>query len=288
MKINWGTGTDMALRSWGTAVAALILSFAVQAFGEQYYLYSPKPAGTEEQGRGKEGILVREVPVEKGDTLTGISRRFSGHGSYYPQILLFNDVQNPDLIYAGSTLRVPVGKGPASKTSGTRPAPSARKKARPHAGKKASCAVQAAPSAVMPSRRKKQPATGKAPSGDQTMELSPSDLKRLEVGLEKKAGVRRKGAPEQQKLVSERPQKRKQTVGEERAAGRTPDASSAPSPGEEAGQKLFALAVNAYRQDDFRTALKLFDRFLTANPGSPLAADASLYKAECYLKLSNQ
>jgi LysM repeat protein len=278
----------MARRSWGTAVAALILSFAVQTWGEQYYLYSPKQAGTEEQGQGKEGILVREVPVEKGDTLTGISRRFSGHGSYYPQILLFNDVQNPDLIYAGSTLRVPVGKGPAPETSGTRPAPPARKKSRRHAGKKASCAVQAAPSAVMPSRHKVQKATGKAPSGDQTMELSPSDLKRLEVGREKKTEVRRKGAPEQLKRVSERPLKGKQTVGEERAAGRAPDASSAPSPGEEAGQKLFAQAVKAYRQDDFRTALKLFDRFMTANPGSPLAADASLYKAECYMKLSNQ
>ena len=278
----------MARRPWGTAVAALILSFAVPAWGEQQYFYSPKPVGPEEQSQGKEGILVREVPVEKGDSLSGISRRFSGHGSYYPQILLFNDVKNPNLIYAGSTLRVPVGKGPAPETSGTRPAPSAGKKARRHAGRRASRAVQAAPSAVLPSRHKERPITGKAPSGDQTMELSPSDLKRVEVGREKKAGVRRKRAPEQHKRVSGRPQEGKQTVVEERVAGRAPGASSAPLPGEEAGQKLFAQAVKAYRQDDFRTALELFDRFLTANPGSPLAADASLYKAECYLKLSNQ
>jgi TolA-binding protein len=290
MKINWGTGTDMARRPWGTAVAALIFSFAVPAWGEQQYLYSPKPAGPEEQGQGKEDILVREVPVEKGDTLSGISRRFSGHGSYYPQILLFNEVKNPNLIYAGSTLRVPVGKGQAAETPEARPSPSARKKARRHAGKKASSAVQAAPSAVLPSRYKERPAIGKAPSGDQTMELSPSDLKRLEVGREKKAEVRRKQAPELHKFVNVRPQpqKGKQTVGEERATGRAPGASSAPLPGEEAGQKLFTQAVRAYRQDDFRTALDLFDRFLTANPGSPLAADASLYKAECYLKLSNQ
>ena len=264
------------------------MSFAVPAWGEQQYLYSPKPAGPEEQGQGKEGVLVREVPVEKGDTLSGISRRFSGHGSYYPQILLFNDVKNPNLIYAGSTLRVPVGKEPAAETPEARPAPSARKKARRHAGKKASSAVQAAPSAVLPSKHKERTATGKAPSGEQTMELSPSDLKRLEVGREKKAEVRRKRAPEQHKRVSERPQKGiGRQVGEERPAGRAPDASSAPLPGEEAGQKLFTQAVKAYRQDDFRTALDLFDRFLTANPGSPLAADASLYKAECYLKLSN-
>ena len=278
----------MALRSLGVAVTALILSFTAQAWGEQYYLYSPKPAGPEEQGQGKEGVLVREVPVEKGDTLSGISRRFSGHGSYYPQILLFNDVKNPNLIYAGSTLRVPVGKGAASETSGTRPGPSARKKAGQHAGEKASRAVQAAPSAVMPSKHKERTATGKAPSDEQTMELSPSDLKRLEVGREKKAKVRRKGTPEQHKLVSEKPQKGNQADGEERAAGRTPYSSSAPSSGEETGQKLFNQAVKAYHQDDFRTALKLFDRFLTANPGSPLAADASLYKADCYLNLSNQ
>lgn len=278
----------MARCPWGTAVAALIFSFAVPVWGEQQYLYSPKPAGPEEQGQGKEGILVREVPVEKGDTLSGISRRFSGHGTYYPQILLFNDVKNPNLIYAGSTLRVPVGKGPAAETPEARPTPSARKKAARHAGKKASSAVQAAPSAVLPSKHKERPATGKAPSGDQTMELSPSDLKKLEIDREKKAGVRRKRAPEQYKNVSERPQKAKRTVGEERAAERAPGASTAPLSGEETGQKLFNQAVKAYRQDDFRTALDLFDRFLTANPGSPLAADASLYKAECYLKLSNQ
>jgi len=278
----------MARRPWGTAVAALIFSFAVPVWGEQQYLYTPKPASPEEQGQGKEGILVREVPVEKGDTLSGISRRFSGHGSYYPQILLFNDVKNPNLIYAGSTLRVPVGKGLEAETPEARPAPSARKKARRHAGKKAHRAVQATPSAVLPSRHKERPATSKTPSGDQTMELSPSDLKRLDVGHEKKAGVRKKRAPEQHERVNVRTQKRKQTVVEERATGEAPGASSAPLPGEEAGQKLFAQAVKAYRQDDFRTALELFDRFLTGNPGSPLAADASLYKAECYLKLSNQ
>jgi len=265
----------MARRSWGTAVAALILSFAVQAWAEQYYLYSPKPAGPEEQGQGKEGVLVREVPVEKGDTLFGISRRFSGRGSYFPQILLFNDVQNPNLIYAGSTLRVPVGKEPASETSVTKTAPSVRKKGGRHAGKKAPSAVQAPLSAVMPSKHKKQTARGTALSGEQTTEFSPSALKRSEMDHENKAGMR------------EKPQKGNQEVGEERAAERASGASSAPSPGEAAGQKQFTQAVKAYRQDDFRSALKLFDRFLANNPGSPLAADASLYKADCYLKLSN-
>jgi len=272
----------MARYPWGAAVAVLILSFTVPAWGEQQYLYSPKPAGPEEQGQGKEGILVREVPVEKGDTLSGISRRFSGHGSYYPQILLFNDLKNPNLIYAGSTLRVPVGKGSAEETPAAGTAPSAGKKAKRHAGNKTSHAVQA----VLPSKHKKR--TAQAPSGGQTMELSPGDLKQLDAGREKKALARRKQAPEQVKRVGVKPQKETQAVGEERAAGRAPAETPAPMPGEEAGQKLFAQAVKAYRQDDFRSALDLFDKFLAANPGSPLAADASLYKAECYLKLSSQ
>jgi len=289
MKINWGTGTDMARRPWGTAVAALIFSLVVPAWGEQY-LYSPKPVGPEEQSQGKDGILVREVPVEKGDTLSGISRRFSGHGSYYPQILLFNDVKNPNLIYAGSTLRVPVGTGQAAETSETAPIPSAGKKADRHVGKKASRAAQP-PSAVVPSKRKRQHQPtigGKAPSGNQTLELSPNDLKRLDGGRAKKVEVRKKAAPEAHERVVEGRKKTKQPVGEEQLTKRVPAASPAPSTGEEAGQRLFAQAVKAYRQDDFRTALDLFDRFLTTNPGSPLAADASLYKAECYLKLSNQ
>ncbi|KAB0671313.1 tetratricopeptide repeat protein [Oryzomonas sagensis] len=279
----------MARRPWGTAAAALIFSLAVvPAWGEQQYLYTPKPVGPEEQGQGKDGILVREVPVEKGDTLSGISRRFSGHGSYYPQILLFNDVKNPNLIYAGSTLRVPVsaGQAAAAEPSEAQPTPAARKKSVRHAGrKKASRAVQP-PSAAVPAKRKQQSATGKAP-GDRSMDLSPSDLKQLDSGREKKAELRKKAAPEARNRGVEGRQKAKQPVGEERVTKSVP-ASVPAATGEDAGQKLFAQAVKAYRQDDFRGALELFDRFLAKNPGSPLAADASLYKAECYLKLSSQ
>ena len=53
-------------------------------------------------------------------------------------------------------------------------------------------------------------------------------------------------------------------------------------------QMQFEQAMKAYRKDEYRTALRLFDRFLAEHPSSPLAADASLYKAECYLKQSNQ
>jgi TolA-binding protein len=55
-----------------------------------------------------------------------------------------------------------------------------------------------------------------------------------------------------------------------------------------AGQRLFEEAVTSYRQNDCHTALELLDRFLAGNPDSLLAADANLYKADCYLKLSAQ
>jgi TolA-binding protein len=55
-----------------------------------------------------------------------------------------------------------------------------------------------------------------------------------------------------------------------------------------AAQMLYERAVKAYRQDDCRTALDLLERFLTAYPASPQAADVSLYKADCYLKLSGK
>ena len=46
--------------------------------------------------------------------------------------------------------------------------------------------------------------------------------------------------------------------------------------------------LDAIGRDRLLPAAELFDRFLAEYPASALAADASLYKAECYLKLSSQ
>ena len=51
---------------------------------------------------------------------------------------------------------------------------------------------------------------------------------------------------------------------------------------------LYDRAFAAYRRGDCKTALELFDRYLAEQPASSQAADASLYKADCYLKLSGQ
>lgn len=264
MKINWGTGTDMTRRAPGMTLAVMLL-LAVPALGQQYYLYAPVPLDREEKVQRQDGILVREVPVQKGDTLFGLSRKFSGHGNYFSQILLFNNISNPDLIYAGDTLKVPVTRkqptDPANKST-----PAKRQDRGPGAKDR--------PGAILPK-------AGLPRSAPKT-ELSPDDLKQTEsLGTRKqpkqeraKAPAPISGAVDSEKAVSARPLSEPQE--------QTADSGSA------TGQKLYERAMKAYRQDDCRTALDLFDRFLAADPTSPLAADASLFKAECYLKQASQ
>lgn len=95
-------------------LAPLSLLLASPSWGQDY-LYQPRPLSQDERPAADDGLLVREVQVKKGDTLSRISKRFSGRGAYYPQILLFNRIKNPNLIYPGDLLRVPVsgpGKAP--------------------------------------------------------------------------------------------------------------------------------------------------------------------------------
>ena len=111
MKINWGTGTKMTRRASGLVVFAALFSFTLPAIGQQYYLYSPKAADSETRvNYSNREILVSEILVKKGDTLSGISKKYSGKGSYYPQILLFNSIRNPNLIRIGESIRVPLKK----------------------------------------------------------------------------------------------------------------------------------------------------------------------------------
>lgn len=236
----------MRRRLCGTAAGLLLLALAFPAFAGNYLLYSPKVLNPEEMGLIKEGVLVREVEVRKGDTLSGISRRFSGRGSYFPQILLFNDIRNPNLIYSGATLKVPVtrGKMDAKRTAAAQDvtAPPPRTEANPLA----------------------QPAEESLP-GD----LKPASDNR--IGQHSKTG--RKLARHKKSSLD--------SAGNDNHKERLSVTSKA-------GRKLFNRALRSYRLDDCSTALALFDRFLSENPSSPLAADASLYKADCYLKLSTK
>ena len=263
----------MTRRLCGTAVALLLLALAPAVWSQQYFLYSPKAASPEDKVQAKDGVLVREVSVQRGDTLSGLSRKFSGHGSYFSQILLFNDIKDPNLIYAGRTLRVPVSKEHVDEKVSAAPVLKKKKTAHPVAAVGKVQAVAPVPAA-------KKTVTGKIPAEPLT-EISLSELKRIDAAKHKKREVRppatavvRKPTP-----VAEAPQVIV-TVKEKQRPAAAVEAVS--------GQKLFERALRSYRQDDCRTALDLFERFLSDNPTSPLAADASLYKAECYLKLSSQ
>lgn len=234
------------------AMALLLCSLALPAWGQQYYLYEPKAVVPDGGEPSKDGVLVKEVPIRQGDTLYAISRKFSGHGVYYPQILLFNDIKNPDLIYTGDTLRIPLPHG----ETGEAPLPADKVRRSPKNVK-----VKKQLSAAIPKNvagKKNGLPAGEPNKAESVPEPRPD---RNRSGIDQPAPV-----PEPHKA--------------EVSAQRRSTADS--------GQQLFEKAVKAYRQDDCRTALELFDRYLADYPASAMAADASLYKAECYLKLSAQ
>ncbi len=89
----------------------LISLFPVVSESSEYQIFSPTPqeGGQPLPERGK-GVLVRRITIKPGDSLYKISRDFSGRGAYFSQILLFNDIQNPDRIFIGKELFVPVSK----------------------------------------------------------------------------------------------------------------------------------------------------------------------------------
>lgn len=270
----------MTRNACSSMVALMLISLAAPVLGQQYYLYSPKAIGAEAKVQPQDGVLVQEIPIQKGDTLSGISRKFSGKGHYYPQILLFNDIKNPNLIYTGDNLKVPVGKQePQQRETGA----VQRRKGKHRSGKsrgKLQAAAAAQKTAVTPK-----------PSGQTRTELLPSDLRPLDSGRKTKRTAREQRT---QTVPAAKPALKAQplteTVPSHNAAIKVPrqEQQYIPVDGAKADSKLFEQAVKAYRQDDCRTAIELFDRFLAENASSPLAADASLFKADCYLKQSNQ
>lgn len=197
----------------------------------EYLLFSPGPLEGEllVPQRGK-GVLVRRITIKPGDTLSHISQVFSGRSSYFPQILLFNDIRNPDLILAGRELIVPVSKQNAlSKSSSSE-------------------------KIVLPPVKKDSPAKPKPAivTGDKSNSAT-------EKSQRKSAG---KMAPKKQEPTGENSNKKEQDA--------------------------YSTAISAYRREEYQQALSLFSRFLALYPSSSLAADASLYKAECLFKLSGQ
>ncbi|HBA89436.1 MAG TPA: hypothetical protein DCZ75_16060 [Geobacter sp.] len=52
--------------------------------------------------------------------------------------------------------------------------------------------------------------------------------------------------------------------------------------------EAFGKAKQAYLERDYRKALTRFSRFINKYPHSKFAADASLYRADCFLRLSGE
>lgn len=194
-----GTGINNMRLSDLTLPLVLALVLGSSAAWTADFIYKPSPLDTE----AAEGIRVREVTVKKGDTLSHISKRYSGRGHYYPQILLFNDIRNPHRIMPGQIVRVPL----SSTTS---------RQAQAHA----------VPAAV-----------------DHPVVKTPQKV------------------AEKQK----------------------PATLTAVSRNE---KQIYQKALAAFKKGDCNNAIKLFDEFISHYPSSALLPEATLNRAECYLKLS--
>ena len=214
----------LPLRAW--ILALLGLSLTSSPYAQSDYYYVPRQAAPGEKTTPGSGVLVREVEIRKGDTLSGISRKYSGRGSYYPQILLFNGIRNPHRIHDGERVRVPVSRNTPPQSRSSSPA----------------AQVQAARTSAPPAAA--QPVS----------EIPLSELKKT-------------------------PPKRNSPKFHDRKH------RSAPFRNSSAERKQFARALKSYQRGEWRAALNQFDAFLNDTPDSPLAADANLYKADCYLKL---
>lgn len=201
-----------------TAVAfSLLLASAV---GSTEYLYTPVPADSP-TATAADGVLVREVTVRKGDTLHRLSRQFSGKGGYYPQILLFNDLKNPNLIHPGEVLRIPVTRRSGARESAAAQGPTA-------------------------------------------------------------AAARRHAPAPAKRHADTAPARRNTTVDHGAAASPARQPASAAT----AERSAYAGIEKTLRTGDCRAALPLLDTFIATYPDSPLAPEAALNRAECYLKIS--
>lgn len=202
------TGFDSLVRNWlisGVCLFLLLLLCESSVLAADYALYLPNPVDAPSPPLPGDGVLVKRITIRPGDTLSSLSRQFSGKSMYYPQILLFNKIRNPNLIYAGQELQVPL-------------------------------------SGHLFARRQHSPTAG----GVSTASVRP----------------------------------------------RTPSVPSAAhevrtaEPSRSAERQLYDQAVDLFVQGKFREALDGFTRFLKQYPQSSLVPNASLYRGDCFLRLS--
>lgn len=111
-----------ALMLLSVCAVPLPATHSMAAESADYFLYLPESVDPEVGRSHDDGVLVRKIVIRRGDTLSRLSRQYSGKGRYYPQILLFNQIADPDLIYAGRELLVPVSR-PGAEAKAEKSAP---------------------------------------------------------------------------------------------------------------------------------------------------------------------
>jgi LysM repeat protein len=282
--------TDISRRALTIAGALLSLLLTVPVLGQNYFLYSAKILSEQEKkqfvGRKepdtkrrksgvkkniplkndqiqvKDGVAYREITVQKGDSLFSISRNFSREGASYAEILRLNAIKHPDLIHIGDIIKVPVATGRTGnkETSAQLPRPG-----EPVLLKEPPAAQPAGAPVSLPSLTSPKPAyagkIGENPPAQQTPQIQPVA-----------------GALSEAPRAAEHPVPARTDQGQALTVSRNT----------QSGQKLFEQAVKSYRKNDCQAAIQLFARFLAENTDSIFAPDASMYNADCYLKLSGQ
>lgn len=203
----------------------------------------------ESQIQVKDGVSYREVTVQNGDTLFGISRKFRQEGSLYSETIRFNDIKAPYKIVSGDVIKVPLFRDKKVKESHSvkqkLPKPATVAQKTPTTAK-----------AVI----KTMPAKSLSESISSKKAILPPEAIIIKVPAEVHS------APDKISILQ--PQ--------------TPANNSTNR------QKLYELAIKSYRNGDCQTAIQLFGRFLAENSPSALAADASMFIADCYIKLSGK
>jgi hypothetical protein len=252
----------------------------VHSYGEEFLLYTPKPAEKDQlPASPDEGILVRSVTVKHGDTLSKLSHKYIGRASWYPQVLLFNSIENPDLIYTGDKLLVPVPSEQAAATekkgAPEKKHPKVEKRgARHRAAVRHKAAAQpeaAQPEGVKPETAK--PGTVKSQTAKRKA-AKPVALPRETV------------KPEAAKPVTVKPEAVKQKPLKPEFSRVVRPVIVRPVATDEQGS--YQQAKLAYLKGDYQTAFELFTQFRSKYPGSTFSADVALYQADCLLHLSGE
>ncbi len=122
--------------------------------------------------------VLSRMTIRKGDSLWRIARRTFGRGAYYPLLLGFNPIEDPDLIYEGRSLLLPAG------TLASRPELASRL-----AGKAATIvfpapAPQTAPQTASPERVRRESAPASAEVRAKKPRALPATASQKESGEE--------------------------------------------------------------------------------------------------------